>query len=70
MLSERGLPDLRFEDNETGRTAYNDPRLHNDFDPETCRACTAQGIDAKPPCDSFQTTADAVTQFGRQRWAM
>jgi hypothetical protein len=39
LLSERGLPDQllihllvsRFEDSETGRSVYNDPRLHHDL---------------------------------------
>jgi hypothetical protein len=72
LLSERGLPDQllihllvsRFEDSETGRAVYNDPRLHNDLNPEARRLCAVQGIDAKPPCDPFQATADAMTQGG------
>jgi hypothetical protein len=72
LLSERGLPDQllihllvsRFEDSETGRSVYNDPRLHHDLTPEARRACAAQGIDAKPPCDPFQAMTDAMLQGG------
>jgi hypothetical protein len=72
VLWDRNMPDQfllyllvsRFDEGPGGRRAINNPAYRNNLTPAEQAGCTAQGMNAEPPCDRFQAVVNQLTANG------